>query len=134
MRRTIPALVCAAALAVPAADAWAAAAAVHATPKKKVAVVTKKLTGPAVEADRWGPLQVTVVVRTTTTTVGKKKTVTRKITGVDVPVYPDHTDRSVYINQQALPLLVQETLQAQSASIDMLSRATDTSQAFIQSL
>ena len=32
-----------------------------------------------------------------------------------MPVYPNHTDRSVFINQQALPYLIQETLQAQSA-------------------
>ena len=51
-----------------------------------------------------------------------------------VPVYPDHTDRSIFINQQALPLLIQETIQAQSSAIDMVSGATDTSQAFQQSL
>jgi len=60
--------------------------------------------------------------------------VTRKITGVKVPTYPNHTDRSLVINQQALPLLVQETLQAQSANVNLISRATDTSQAFISSL
>ena len=87
------------------------------------------------QADRWGDVQVTIVVRKTTTTTGaKKKTVKRKITAVTVPVYPDHTDRSVFINQQALPILIQEALQAQSANIDMISGATDTSQAFIQSL
>ena len=48
----------------------------------------------------------TLVVKKTTTTVGKrKKTVTRRIAGVAVPVYPDHTDRSVFINQQAIPFL-----------------------------
>jgi len=102
----------------------------------------RSYTGNAVEADRWGPLQVTVVVRTTTTTTtrtvaGKNKTTTkvaRTITGVRVPTYPSHTDRSVIINQQALPLLVQETLQAQSANVDLVSRATDTSEAFISSL
>ena len=34
-----------------------------------------------------------------------------------MPVYPNHTDRSVYINHQALPLLVQETLQPQNCPI-----------------
>ena len=69
-----------------------------------------------------------------TKTTPKKKTVTRRITKVSVPVYPDHTDRSVYISQQALPLLVQETLQAQSTQIDTIGGATYTSQGFDQSL
>jgi uncharacterized protein with FMN-binding domain len=49
-------------------------------------------------------------------------------------VYPDHTDRSVYISQQALPLLIEETLKAQSAKIYLISNATYTSDAFGQSL
>ena len=64
----------------------------------------------------------TLVVKKTTTAVGKKKTVTRKITAVNVPVYPNHTDRSVFINQQALPMLVQEALAAQfTGGINMIS-------------
>ncbi len=51
-----------------------------------------------------------------------------------MPVYPNHTDRSVYINQTALPYLIQETLQAQSANIQMISGASDSSYAYIQSL
>ena len=71
----------------------------------------------------------------TTTKTGKKTTVKRRITAVRVPVYPNHTDRSVYINDQALPVLVQEVLRAQlSTNIDMVSGATDTSDAFVQSL
>ena len=77
----------------------------------------------------------TLVVKKTTTTVGTKKTVKRKITGVRVPVYPNHTDRSVFINQQALPMLEQEVLQAQfTGNIQMISGASNTSDAFIQSL
>ena len=105
-----------------------------ATPTKKVTTTTKTYTGPSVEADRWGPIQVTITVKTTTTTVGSKTTVARKIVKISTPVYPDHTDRSLYISQQAIPVLFQEVLAAQSASIDMVTRATDTSQAFIQSL
>ena len=77
-----------------------------------------------------------IVVKKTTTTnlTTKKKTVKRKITTAQVPLYPNHTDRSIFINQQALPLLIQETTQAQSASIDLISGATDTSDAFQQSL
>ena len=77
----------------------------------------------------------TLVVKKTTTTVGKKKTVTRRITSVTVPVYPNHTDRSVFINQQALPMLEQEALAAQfTGGINMISGASDSSDAFIQSL
>ena len=53
-----------------------------------------------------------------------------------VPEYPNHTDRSVFINQNAMPLLVQETLQHQFDinSINVISGATDSSYAFGQSL
>jgi uncharacterized protein with FMN-binding domain len=135
MRRAITAVLGAAAVALPSADAWAAARSTESSPKKKVVTVTKTVAGSTAEVDRWGQLQVTLVVKKTTTTIGKKKTVKRRITSVTVPVYPNHTDRSVYINQQALPLLVQEVLQAQlNPSIQLISGATDTSYAFQQSL
>lgn len=114
------------ALALPTSSAFAAA-------QTKV-VVTRKVTGLSASADRWGYILVTLTVRKTTTTVGTKKKITRKIIGVGVPVYPNHTDRSVYINQTALPYLIQETLQAQSANIQMISGASASSYAFIQSL
>ena len=134
MRKTITAVACAAAIAIPVADAGAALNAT-ATPKKKIVTVTKTVAGPAAQADRWGLVQVTLVVRKTTTIVGTRKTIKRKITAVRVPVYPNHTDRSVFINQQALPLLVQETLTAQfTGGINMISGASNTSDAFIQSL
>jgi uncharacterized protein with FMN-binding domain len=129
MHKSIVAVLSSLAIAVPVADASAAIA------KKKVVTVTKTVTGASVEADRWGPLQVALVVKKTTTTNGSKKTVTRKITAVRVPTYPNHTNRSVFINQQALPILVQETLTAQlTGNIQMVSGATDTSYAFAQSL
>ena len=97
--------------------------------------MTKTVTGPQAQASHWGYVQVTLVVKKTTTTVGTKKTVVRKITGVRVPVYPNHTDRSVYINDQALPWLKQETLTAQfKGNVQLISGATDTSYAFRQSL
>jgi uncharacterized protein with FMN-binding domain len=114
------------ALAVPTSSALAAA-------QTKV-VVTRKVTGLSASAGQWGYVQVTLTVRKTTTTVGTKKTITRKIVKVGVPVYPNHTDRSVYINQTALPYLIQETLKAQSARIQMISGASDSSYAYIQSL
>jgi uncharacterized protein with FMN-binding domain len=132
IRRNITAAVSAVALILPVGNAVAAAAT---TVKKKVITVKKTVSGSQAQADRWGPLQVTLVVKKTTTVVGKKKTVTRKITAVGVPVYPNHTDRSVFINQQALPMLVQEVLAAQfTGGINMISGASNTSDAFIQSL
>lgn len=138
MRKTITATASALALVLPAGNALAAAtrsAAVKVTPKKKVVTVKKTVTGSQGQADRWGTVEVTLVVRKTTTTIGTKKTVARKIIAVNVPIYPDHTDRSVFINQQALPMLVQEALAAQfTGGIDMISGASNSSDAFIQSL
>src|SRR5882724_2077498 len=129
MRKSITVLLTVAALALPIADATAAT---RATTKK--IVVSKRFTGSVTSVDRWGDLQVTIVVRKTTTISGTKKKVTRKITAVSVPTYPNHTDRSIYINQTALPILKAEVLRAQSANINMVSGATDSSDAFAQSL
>jgi uncharacterized protein with FMN-binding domain len=136
MRKAILVSLSTVALALPSANAFAAArqGVSNTVVKKKVVIVKKSFTGQAVDADRWGPLQVTIVVRKTTTTVGTKKTVARKILAVTVPVSPNHTDRSIYINQQALPMLIQETLQAQSSRIYAVSGATNSSDAFAQSL
>jgi uncharacterized protein with FMN-binding domain len=129
MKRAITATLLTLALATPVANAVAA------TPKKKVTTTTKTISGSIAGVDRWGDLQVTVVLKKTTTTIGKKKTVKRRITAVHVPTYPNHTDRSIFINQNALPQLVQEALSAQfTGSIDMVSGATDTSYGFEQSL
>ena len=129
MRKSITVLLTVAALALPIADATAATLATT----KKI-VVSKRFTGSVASVDRWGSLQVTIVVRKTTTIIGTKKKVTRKITAVSVPTYPNHTDRSIYINQTALPILKAEALHAQSATINMVSGATDSSDAFAQSL
>jgi uncharacterized protein with FMN-binding domain len=126
----------AATLAIPVADAAAAALKAAPKAKTKVATGTKSFTGQPGSAGRWGEVEVTIVVKKTTTTnlTTRKKTVTRRITSVTVPSYPDHTNRSIFINQQALPMLVQETLQAQSTGIQMVSGATDTSYGFQSSL
>jgi len=138
-RRPIIALAAALTIAVPTANevAFARTSATAKTkPKKKVVVTRRTVTGPQSQAGRWGDIEVVLAVRKTVTIVGHKKTVARRITGVTVPVYPNHTDRSVYINQQALPILVQETLQSQwhPENIEMVSGATDTSGAFGDSL
>ncbi len=57
-----------------------------------------------------------------------------KITKIKILQYPNSHSTSVYINQQALPYLQQETIKAQNANIQIISGATFTSQAFIQSL
>jgi uncharacterized protein with FMN-binding domain len=130
MRKATAAVLSSFAVAAPAANA---AALTRTAPKKKIVVKTKTVTGPAVQADRWGTVQVRITVKTTTTTIGTKKTVKRRITALDA-TYPDHTDRSVFINQQAGPYLKQEALAAQSANVQLISGATDSSRAFAQSL
>src|SRR5215470_9353273 len=136
MRRTTTMAVSAAALLIPVGNAVAAARSTSVRAVKRVVTVTKTVAGPTETADRWGEIQVTVVVKKTTTMVGTKKTVTRRITKVSAPVYPNHTSRSVFINQQALPLLVQEALRVQFdiSSFRLVSGATDTSYAFGSSL
>ena len=56
------------------------------------------------------------------------------LTDVQFLEYPNHRNRSVEINNYAVPELIQEAIQAQSAEVDVVSGATDTSRAFIQSL
>jgi uncharacterized protein with FMN-binding domain len=82
---------------------------------------TKTYTG-STAGTRWGDVQVAITV------------VNGKITNVAVPVYPSGNGRDQEINAGALPTLVQETLQAQSASINTVSGATVTSDGYLQSL
>lgn len=83
--------------------------------------VTKAYTG-STASTRWGDVQVSITV-----TNGK-------ITDVQVPVYPSGNGRDQEINAYALPILTQETLQAQNAHIDTVSGATVTSNGYLQSL
>lgn len=57
-----------------------------------------------------------------------------KITDVQFLQYPNDRQNSIEINTQAMPYLKQEAIQAQSSSVDIVSGATDSSQAFIESL
>lgn len=134
MRRAIAAMLGATAVALPNANAWASATAQ--TAQTRVVVKTRAFTGLSSVIDRWGFMQVTIVVKKTTTTnlATKKKTVRRRITSVRVPIYPNHTDRSVYINQTALPTLIQETIRSNGSAVNMVSGATETSDGFAQSL
>ena len=57
-----------------------------------------------------------------------------KITKVNVPVYPVGTFQDKQINSQAIPLLAQEVLQAQSSNINNITGASYTAQGFYISL
>lgn len=57
-----------------------------------------------------------------------------KISDVVFLQYPNDRETSIMINSQAMPLLKQEAIQAQSANIDGVSGATASSGAFVQSL
>jgi uncharacterized protein with FMN-binding domain len=129
MHRAARALSILAVVTLPLVNVAARAAAATAATRKSV---WKRVNGPQAQADRWGYVEVTLVVKKTRS--GSK--LTRKITGVTVPVYPDHTGRSQFISQNALPILVSEALRAQMhpANVGMISGATYTSEAFEQSL
>lgn len=128
-RSAIAAALGAAALALPNVSAWASAAI-----RTKVITVHKSFTGPLRTAGQWGQVEVQVAMRKTTTVLGARKHTTKRIVAVRVPIFPNHAPRSIFINQQALPILAQETLQAQSTQIDLVSGATYTSLAFGSSL
>ncbi|MEO6885269.1 MAG: FMN-binding protein [Jatrophihabitantaceae bacterium] len=85
------------------------------------AATTQTVTGSAIQT-KYGVVQVTVTVQ------GSMITRVRfaQLTGDD--------DRSVQINSQAAPILLQQTLSVQSAQIDGVSGASYTSQGYEQSL
>lgn len=78
-------------------------------------------TGGVADA-QWGYIQVRVVIQG------------GAISDVQFLQYPNERERSVLINNYADPQLTSEAIQAQSASVDIVTGATDTSEAFIQSL
>ncbi|HUD45003.1 MAG TPA: FMN-binding protein [Patescibacteria group bacterium] len=57
-----------------------------------------------------------------------------KIVDVQFLDYPQDRGTSISINTQAMPILKSEAIQAQNATVDIVSGATDSSQAFMQSL
>ena len=78
-------------------------------------------TGPVVDA-YYGQVQIRAVVQN------------GRLAGTTVLQYPADRRTSVAINSQALPMLRTEVVAAQSANVDIISGATLTSEAFIQSL
>jgi uncharacterized protein with FMN-binding domain len=91
------------------------------SPASGADATTRTVTGSQVQTE-WGPVQVEVSVSEGT------------ITGVSVVQYPTGNSRDEDINGYALPILVDETLAAQSADIDMVSGATVTSEGYRESL
>lgn len=81
----------------------------------------RTLDGPVIDT-KWGPVQVEVVLDGS------------RIVDVKAPQYPTHARRSQEINDQALPMLHQQVMQAQSAQIDGVGGATYTTDGYVQSL
>ncbi len=82
---------------------------------------TTKATG-TVARTRWGPVQVELTVSA------------GAITSATVLQSPSGNPKDQQINDYALPILTQETIDAQSADIDMVSGATVTSDGYVESL
>jgi uncharacterized protein with FMN-binding domain len=78
-------------------------------------------TGPAADA-YYGNIQVKVTINS------------GKITDIQFLQYPSSHRESIEINTRAMPILKQEAISAQSAKVNIVTRATDSSEAFIQSL
>src|SRR5579884_333288 len=78
-------------------------------------------TGDSADAN-WGQVQVQVVISN------------GKISNVQFLDYPHDRSRSREINAMADPVLIQEAISAQQTQVDVVSGATDTSEAFIESL
>ena len=57
-----------------------------------------------------------------------------KITDVQFLNYPQDRSTSIQISKRAMPILKSEAIAVQSARVDAVSGATDTSKAFVQSL
>jgi uncharacterized protein with FMN-binding domain len=102
-------------------SAASSSAAASSTAAPSTAATSGTVTG-AVADTRWGPVQVQLTI------------VDKKVTNVAVVQYPNGNGKDQEINAQALPILIQETLDKQSASIDMVSGATVTSDGYLQSL
>ncbi|GCE16798.1 FMN-binding protein [Dictyobacter kobayashii] len=78
-------------------------------------------TGSVADA-HWGNIQVKAIIQN------------GKIKDVQFLQYPNDRNRSVSINSFADPQLTQEAIQAQNNNVDIVTGATDSSEAFIQSL
>jgi hypothetical protein len=120
-RRVLTVVACVVALALPPVNAFAAV---------RAKTVTKTVLGSTVICKKWGPIQLQLKVAQTIVN-GKAKI---KILALTWPTWPQHTTRSVFINEKALPLLQQQVIQLQSGNIETISGATDVSVSFKESL
>lgn len=82
---------------------------------------SKTITGDAIDT-RFGPVQVRITVTNGT------------VTAVEAVDYPQNNPRDAQINAYAIPQLNSEALSAKTASIDMVSGATYTSEGYLGSL
>lgn len=105
----------------PTASASASASPSGAAPAATSGLTDGTFTGSATST-RYGPVQVQITV-----TGGK-------IVDVQAVEYPTDNSRDRQINERAIPQLVSETLNAQSADIHFVSGATYTSQGYLDSL
>jgi uncharacterized protein with FMN-binding domain len=76
----------------------------------------------SVAQTRWGPVQVKISMQG------------GKLIKVTILQHPSGNSTDAKINDNALPILINESLKAQSANIDMVSGATVTSDGFVRSL
>lgn len=88
---------------------------------KSTSTKAKTYTGSATQT-RYGPVQVQVTVKN------------RKVVAANAVVYPMGQALDAQINSYAIPALNSEAASASSASIDMISGATFTSEGYISSL
>jgi uncharacterized protein with FMN-binding domain len=87
----------------------------------KGTTTTKTVTGDTIQT-RYGPVQVQITLKA------------GKLSAVNVLQVPQDNPRDAEIAQYSVPVLTQEALAAQSASINSVSGATYTSQGYISSL
>lgn len=78
-------------------------------------------TGPTIQT-RWGPVQVQLDIQN------------HKIVAVTLLKKPDSNAFTKFINDRATPVLINETVAAQSLKIDMVTGATFTSTGYVKSL
>ncbi len=78
-------------------------------------------TGPVVDA-YYGLMQIEAIIKN------------GRLSSIRILKYPNDRRTSIYINRQALPMLRNEVITAQSARVNVISGATLSSEAFIQSL
>ncbi len=94
---------------------------VSSTPQTASGYKDGQYTGAVADAF-YGPVQVKVTIKN------------HVITDIKFLQYPNTPGHTTEVSNQAMPLLVAEAIKAQSANVDIVSGATQTTQGFIQSL